>query len=77
MKMTELTEKEYDELDDAITAEMPPLKKGVGGVFTRQSELLSALDVVSANYIRTKAEATNRLPSQIIGDMVRKELASA
>ena len=75
--MTELTEKEYDELDEAITLKMPPLKKGVGGVFTRQCELLGTLDAVAANYIKTKAEATNRLPSQIIGEMVRKELASA
>ena len=75
--MTGLTEKEYDELDEAITAKMPQLKKGVGGIFTRQYELLGTLDAVSANYIRTKAEATNRLPSQIIGEMVRKELASA
>ena len=75
--MTELTEKEYDELDEAITAEMPQTKKGVGGMFTRQCELINALDAVSANYIKTKAEATNRLPAQIIGEMVRKELASA
>jgi hypothetical protein len=32
--MAELTEKEYDELDEAITKEMPKLKKGVGGLFT-------------------------------------------
>ena len=75
--MIELTEKEYDELDEAITAKMPQLKKGVGGLFTRQCELLGTLDAVSANYIKTRAEATNRLPSQIIGEMVRKELASA
>ena len=38
---------------------MPQLKKGVGGVFTRQCELLGTLDAVAANYIKTKAEATN------------------
>jgi hypothetical protein len=75
--MGEMTEKEYDALDEDITKAMPNLKSGVGGMFMRQRELLKTLDDVSANYIRTRAEATNRLPSQIIGELVRKELASA
>jgi hypothetical protein len=75
--MAELTEKEYDALDKAITKEMPKLKSGVGGVFTRQRELLKTLDEVSANYIQTRAEATNKLPSQVIGELVRKELAAS
>jgi hypothetical protein len=53
---------------------MPALKVGVGGMFTRQRELLDGLDVVAANYIRTRAEATHRTPAQIIGEMVRERI---
>jgi hypothetical protein len=76
--MADLTEKEYDELDEFYTNNPPkvdPAKRG--GVFTRQRELLKALDDVSAEYIRTRAEATKRLPSQVIGELVRKELAAS
>jgi hypothetical protein len=76
--MADLTEKEYDELDEFYTNNPPkinPAKKG--GIFTRQRELLKALDDVSAEYIRTRAEATNRLPSQVVGELVCKELAAS
>ncbi|MDR1272663.1 MAG: hypothetical protein LBK04_06740 [Clostridiales Family XIII bacterium] len=75
--MTGMTELDYEKLDEKVTAEMPRLKKGVGGVFTQQRELLGALDIVSANYIKTRAEATNQSPSQVIGEIVRKEIESA
>jgi hypothetical protein len=38
-------------------------------------EEADALDEVAENYILTRAEATHQTPSQIIGKMVRKELA--
>ena len=73
--MSDMTEKEYDVLDDAITKTAPKLKSGVGGVFSKQRDLLDALDIVSANYIKSRAEATNKLPSQIIGEIVREKIA--
>ena len=45
--------------------------------FTRQRDILDALDPVAANYIRSQAEITHQSPVQIIGDLVRKELQSA
>jgi hypothetical protein len=76
--MGDLTEKEYDELDEFYTNNPPKVNSAKrGGVFTRQRDLLKALDDVSAEYIRTRAEATKRLPSQVIGELVRKELAAS
>jgi hypothetical protein len=75
--MPDMTEKEYKALDELITQTTPKLKSGVGGILTQQRELLKLLDDVSANYIQTHAEAANKMPSQIIGEMVRKEILSA
>jgi hypothetical protein len=73
----DMTDEEYDALDEYYTKNPPkvdPAKRG--GIFTRQRELLDALDQVSADYIRTKAEAGNKMPVQIIGEMVRERIAA-
>jgi hypothetical protein len=72
-----MTDEEADALDELLTRTTPKLKIGGGGVFTRQRDLLKLLDDVSANYIMTRAEATHQTPSQVIGKMVRKELAAS
>lgn len=71
------TDEEYDALDDYYTNNPPkvdPAKRG--GMFTRQRELLDALDTVSADYIRAKAEADHKIPVQIIGELVREKIAA-
>lgn len=76
--MPDYTDEEYDALDEYYTKNPPkvdPAKRG--GMFTRQRELLDTLDQVSADYIRTKAAADHKMPSQIIGEMVRERIAAA
>jgi hypothetical protein len=73
----DMTDDEYDALDEYYTKNPPrvdPAKRG--GIFTRQRELLDALDQVSADYIRTKADADHKMPVQIIGEMVRERIAA-
>jgi hypothetical protein len=53
---------EADALDVEITNTDIMLKPGEGGIFTRQRNLLDALDRVSADYIVTRAIATNKMP---------------
>ncbi|MDR0656715.1 MAG: hypothetical protein LBG22_10410 [Treponema sp.] len=72
--MARMTEEEAAALDNLLTRTTPRLT-GIPGVFARQKILLEALDSVAANYIRTKAEATHQTPAEIIGQLVRKELA--
>jgi hypothetical protein len=72
--MARMTEKEAAALDDLLTKTTPRLT-GIPGIFARQKALLGALDSVAANYIKTKAEAAHKSPAEIIGQMVRKELA--
>ena len=72
--MARMTDEEADALDELLTKTTPRVKAGGGGIFTRQRELLDALDPVAANYIRSQAELKQQSPAQIIGDLVRKEL---
>jgi hypothetical protein len=47
-----------------------------GGYFTRQRKLLNVLDRTVADYIINRALQTQKLPAQIIGDMVREKIAA-
>jgi gamma-glutamylcyclotransferase (GGCT)/AIG2-like uncharacterized protein YtfP len=71
-----MTDEEADALDERWTKTTPAFKQGVGGVFTRQRELLAALDTLSANYVLTRAEATHKTPGAVISEIIHKEVAS-
>jgi len=71
-----MTEEEANALDDEITNADITLKKGNGGIFTRQRELLDALDRASADYIITRAMATNKMPLQILGEVVHEKITA-
>jgi hypothetical protein len=73
--MARMTDEEADALDELWTRNTPPLKGGAGGFFTRQRDLLAALDTVTAAYIRSRAEAAGQSPAEVIKAMVRRELA--
>jgi len=72
--MPDLTDKEYDELDERWTRTTPKVNFDRPGVFARQRTLLEILDKVSANYIMSRAEATNQTPAQVIGRIVRQKI---
>jgi len=72
--MADMTDEEYDALDELLTKTTPRLTN-IPGIFARQRALLGALDEVSANYIMTKAEAFHKTPSEIIGELVREKIA--
>ena len=74
--MPDMTDEEYDALDELLTKTTPRLTN-VPGVFARQRALLGALDEVAANYILTCAEAGHKTPAEIIGEMVRERIAAA
>ena len=69
-----MTDEEADELDELLTKTTPRIRVGEGGFFTRQRDLLNALDPITANYIRSQAEIKQQSPAQVIGDLVLKEL---
>jgi len=75
--MARMTEEEADALDEEITNADITLKPGEGGIFTRQRNLLDALDRVSADYIVTRAIAANKMPLQILGEVVHEKIAAS
>ena len=74
--MPRLTDEEYAALDEKWTRETPEVNFSRPGLFARQRLLLESLDTVAANYIHILAEVAGKTPAQIIGTMVRKEMAA-
>ena len=69
-----MTEEEANALDEEITNADITLKPSKGGIFTRQRELIDSLDRASADYIMTRAMATNKMPLQILCEMVHEKI---
>jgi len=74
--MTDMTDEEYDSLDERWTKSTPKVNFTRPGIFARQRALLEVLDKDSANYIITRAEATNQTPAQVICKIVHQEIAA-
>jgi hypothetical protein len=72
--MARMTEEDANILDEEITNADITLKIGKSGIFMRQRELLDALDRASADYLITRAMATNKMPLQILGEMVHEKI---
>lgn len=88
--MKDLTEEEYDALDELYTRTTPEIS-GKPGYYTThimplieerkareaaEAEETVRLDRLTAQWVRTRAEATHKTPAEILGELVRKELAS-
>jgi hypothetical protein len=73
--MAIMTEEEADALDEVISNANIKLRPGKGGIFTRQRELLDALDRASSDYIMTRAVSADKMPIQIIGELIHEKIA--
>jgi len=71
-----MSEDEANALDEEITNADIMLTPGKGGIFTRQRELIDALDRASSDYIMTRAIATNKMPLQVLGEVIHEKIAS-
>jgi len=71
----DMTDEEYDVLDEEMTKADLHLTEVVGPI-TRQKRLLDALDEETRNYLMTIFEATGRLPSGVIAEIVREKIAN-
>jgi hypothetical protein len=76
--MSEMTDDEADYWDELFTKNPPKADPGrKGGYFTRQRELLDMLDRAAADYIVNRALQAQKLPAQIINDMVLEKIAAS
>jgi hypothetical protein len=74
--MAGMTEEEAWALDEAVTRNPPNVAGKPGGFFTDRRDRMVMLDQFSAAYIKSAAEAENKTPAEIIGEMVREKLAA-
>jgi hypothetical protein len=75
--MPDLTEEEYDALDEYWTKNTPKVGPNGTGFVSRREARLFGLDDLSADYLLTKAIADHKTPAQIISEMVKEKLAAA
>ncbi|GMO21987.1 MAG: hypothetical protein Ta2B_00890 [Termitinemataceae bacterium] len=73
--MPDMTEEEYDALDEKWTKNPPkPGPNGTGFISRRELRLMG-LDDLSRDYLLTKAKASSKSPAEIIGELVREKIA--
>ena len=77
MEYTDMTDEEYDALDEEMTRTVPKMgPNGTGWLEQRELRLLG-LTNLSVNYIVTKAEADNKSFGQIIEELIREKVTAA
>ncbi|MCL2205905.1 MAG: hypothetical protein FWB82_05240 [Treponema sp.] len=79
--MPDLTDEEYDALDEYYTKNPPkvdPAKSGTG-FFTKRTMAARTItvDSLSADYLTTKAISTHKTPAEIINEMVQERIAAS
>jgi hypothetical protein len=75
--MARMTEEEAWALDDEVTRNPPTVAGKPGGFFTDRSDRMVILDQFSMGYIKSAAEAENKTPAEIIGEMIRERVAAS
>jgi hypothetical protein len=75
--MSDMTEQEAWELDELLTRTIPEVDPAVEGPFIKHRNIMVVLDPLSAEYITAKMLATKQSPTEIISNLVRRELSLA
>jgi hypothetical protein len=80
--MTDLTDAEYDALDEQWTRDPPKPGPNGTGFFMRRKAALDAqsarsitVDSVTADYLLTMAIAGHKTPADVISELVREKVA--
>ena len=74
--MAEMTDEEADALDELWTHTTPEIDTSKPGFLTRKGFTMVSVDPVTAAYLQAKAALSHHSISDIIGELVRKELAA-
>jgi hypothetical protein len=75
--MKEMTDEEADALDEYYTKNPPKVDPSKNGGFAAKSFRMFAVDSLSEDYLLTRAIATHKTPTEIIGEMVRERIAAS
>jgi hypothetical protein len=72
-----MTDEEADALDELWTRTTPEIDTSKPGFLTRKGFTMVSLDSVTATYLQARATVSHHSPSDIIGELVRKDMATA
>ena len=75
--MRDMTDEEYDALDERLTNTVPILGHTGTGFFSRKSTQVVCLDENTAKILNAKAIASRQTPSEVIASMLLKELTAS
>ena len=74
MNYTDMTDEEYDALDEELTRTVPRLGPNGTGFLSQREMYHLGFSNITVNYLMTKARAMNKSPVQLIDELVGKEL---
>ena len=77
MEYTDMTDEEYDALDEELTRTIPKLGPNGSGWLSQREIHISGLSTMAVNYLLTRAKADHKNPVQIIEELVREKVTAA
>jgi len=76
--MARMTDEEADALDEEVIKNPPKVSgNGKSGFFMKHKGNIVILNDTSAAYLRARADAVHKSPSDIIDEMVRERIAAS
>ena len=72
---TDMTDEEYNALDEELTRTVPTLGPNGTGFLSRREMRLLGLTTATVNYLLTKAITDHKSPAQIIDELVSSAIA--
>ena len=72
--MHDMTDEEYDALDERLTSTVPTLGPNGTGFFSSRGFQIIGIDENTAKILNAKAIAARQTPSEIVAAMLREEL---
>ena len=75
MNYKDLSDEEYDALDEELTRTIPKLGPNGTGFLSQREMYHLGFSNITVNYLLTKAKIVHKSPAQIINELVGKEIA--
>ena len=76
MEYQDMTDEEYDALDEEMTRTVPRLGLNGSGWLAQREMYQLGYSNITVNYLLAKAKASNKTPAQIVNELVSKELVA-
>ena len=74
---TDMTDEEYDALDELLTKTTPKIRKGSGGFFTERSTRMLLLDEATIRILDAQAKAVHQTPTEFVTRLIRQGIKVA